>query len=277
MTKDINQVLVSDLKQLNPEKISNDQMDTIFKSITLKYFPEYLGRTTKKDSKELLKKISYGLEAAKDDIKKIKDNDDWKQDINSDRWLELNTMNLFTSRIDMQDWLKQQNPNAVEENLIGGSGAVNATTFDKYMVHQKEEQANLKIKLPFKIYDHYQYLETATYEDNDAPAVILTTGDRSSPDYDSEPITTNTRYGSAFDINNSSEAIEQLQKAGIIKLDGGSIQSGFVSYPTGELNYEKINKLARASGMSKKESIKQESTKTKITEKKQINRTKKER
>ncbi len=121
-----------------------------------------------------------------------------------------------------------------------------------------EEFKNI-YKLPTKIFD-YNYLEIDKYEHGGEPAYLLSTGDREDPSYEFEPITTNIlengKSHTVFDTNNSPSIIRQLEKDGVIKLDGNSIASGYVSYPTGKINLKKLEPIVTDNQL--KQSIKED-------------------
>lgn len=102
------------------------------------------------------------------------------------------------------------------------------------------------MKLSTLIYDHYNELSVEQYSDGNT-AVLL-----HAPDGDEEPISVNLPDAVHVpskqpvfwaDVNNCDQAIDQLEKAGVIKRSKTQAQSGFVTYPEYQLvNYQKTKK-----------------------------------
>lgn len=102
------------------------------------------------------------------------------------------------------------------------------------------------MKLTTLIYDQYDELRVEQYSDGNT-AVIL-----HAPNHDEEPISVNLPEALHFpseqpvfwaDVNNCDQAINQLEKDGVIKRGATQAQSGFVTYPEYQLvNYQKTKK-----------------------------------
>lgn len=88
----------------------------------------------------------------------------------------------------------------------------------------------------------YNYLEAENFQTGN-PAYLISNGP-GNKDYSSMMLTTNVGGRTVFDTNNSSMAIKQLEDNGVLELSSDKLQSGYASYPFGDIDLSKVQRVS---------------------------------
>lgn len=151
---------------------------------------------------------------------------------------DMDNIYLISNDIDeIKEKLIGMEPFEITEILDSGEGE----TLENY-----SDKIGKVFTLPNKIYDLYDQIAVESYQEGEGVALLLQSSD---DPLDFESITRNINfmggYYSCFDTNNAPQAINQLEKDGVIEL-GNNLPSGMGQYPLiNDIHFEKLVEVDR--------------------------------